>query len=364
MPAQGPVRHGNLSRRTNARNQAQTLGLRRIAAQECHDSTGKSRPLQFIIARFAGARICANVIIESEQVRRVEQSWARYERFLLLLGDTRDCCASRSGAAQLRSVACRRPGETLGHIAQQYGVNLYQLAALNDIGNAHLIYTWQRLTLPADAAHSDRRLCRPNAATHTVRLGETLGSIAEIVRHQPFRAATRPTTSTTPGSSPATFLCCPAKMLIPTPQSQTKTRRRRNLLTPTQACKRRHAHRPPGRDLWLCYRRALRRRASVRTCRRSTTTTTAGFTSAKNCCCRRTEGDSASRRSATRCTERGHCDAHVGQSSHVVQFGDTLGTIAVSYGVSLVDLQALNDTLGVHDLPGPGAGDSRRRHAA
>ena len=71
-----------------------------------------------------------------------------------------------------------RPGETLGQIAEQYGVSVYQLAALNGIGNAHLIYTWQRLSLPAEAAPAEAT--PTSAGTHTVQPGETLGSIAAL----------------------------------------------------------------------------------------------------------------------------------------------------------------------------------------
>ena len=71
-----------------------------------------------------------------------------------------------------------RPGETLGHIAQLYGLSVYQLAALNDIGNAHLIYTWQRLSLPAGTAPIEA--ASVSAGRHRVQPGESLGSIAEL----------------------------------------------------------------------------------------------------------------------------------------------------------------------------------------
>ena len=71
-----------------------------------------------------------------------------------------------------------RPGETLGQIAQHYGLSVYQLAALNGIGNAHLIYTWQRLSLPAGT--TPVAAAPAASATHTVQPGETLGSIAAL----------------------------------------------------------------------------------------------------------------------------------------------------------------------------------------
>ncbi len=68
------------------------------------------------------------------------------------------------------------PGETLGHIAKRYGVNLYQLAALNGINNAHIVYSWQQLTIPADAAPLLAEI--EAVGSHIVQPGETLGSIA------------------------------------------------------------------------------------------------------------------------------------------------------------------------------------------
>lgn len=67
-----------------------------------------------------------------------------------------------------------RPGETLGVIAQRYGVNLYQLAAVNGIGNAHLVYSWQQLTIPAEAPTGEA------IGSHIVQPGETLDSIARL----------------------------------------------------------------------------------------------------------------------------------------------------------------------------------------
>ena len=69
-----------------------------------------------------------------------------------------------------------RPGETLGLIAQFYGVDIYKLAAENGIGNAHLIHSWQTLTIPASAfAAADTPLAQ---GIHVVQPGETLDSIA------------------------------------------------------------------------------------------------------------------------------------------------------------------------------------------
>ncbi len=69
------------------------------------------------------------------------------------------------------------PGETLGLIAQRYGVNLYKLAALNGISNAHVVYSWQQLTIPSEAAGTVPVV--EAVGIHIVRRGETLDSIAK-----------------------------------------------------------------------------------------------------------------------------------------------------------------------------------------
>ena len=69
-----------------------------------------------------------------------------------------------------------RPGETLGLIAQRYGVNIYELAAVNGISNAHLVYSWQQLAIPGEAISASVEA----AGTHIVKPGETLDSIARF----------------------------------------------------------------------------------------------------------------------------------------------------------------------------------------
>ena len=68
------------------------------------------------------------------------------------------------------------PGETLGVIAQFYDVDMYTLAAENGIGNAHLIHSWQTLTIPSSAPLSVADA--PAQGAHIVQRGETLESIA------------------------------------------------------------------------------------------------------------------------------------------------------------------------------------------
>ncbi len=66
-----------------------------------------------------------------------------------------------------------RPGETLGHIAQRYGVDINSLAALNSIGNAHILYAWQELAIPVSGAPVGEAV-----GSHIVQAGESLESIA------------------------------------------------------------------------------------------------------------------------------------------------------------------------------------------
>ena len=69
------------------------------------------------------------------------------------------------------------PGETLGLIAQSYGVDIYTLASLNGIANAHLIHTWQELAIPPSASFGNSAIV--SRGTHTVQRGETLDGIAK-----------------------------------------------------------------------------------------------------------------------------------------------------------------------------------------
>ncbi len=85
-----------------------------------------------------------------------------------------------AGAAQAQRPTAAthivRPGETLGLIAQQYGVDILTLASANGIKDAHSIFSWQQLTIPADSSEADATLVA--RGRHIVRHGETLGSIA------------------------------------------------------------------------------------------------------------------------------------------------------------------------------------------
>lgn len=86
-----------------------------------------------------------------------------------------------AGVAQAQRPAAAkhivRPGETLGLIAQNYGVDIYTLASANGISNAHRIGAWQQLTIPYSAGQ--QRAVAAGGETHIVRPGETLDSIAK-----------------------------------------------------------------------------------------------------------------------------------------------------------------------------------------
>ncbi len=86
-----------------------------------------------------------------------------------------------AGVAQAQRPAASthivRPGETLGLIAQSYGIDLSALASANGISDAHIIYSWQLLTIPANSVQ--RSVSINVVGTHIVRPGESLGSIAK-----------------------------------------------------------------------------------------------------------------------------------------------------------------------------------------
>ena len=85
-----------------------------------------------------------------------------------------------AGAAQAQRPTAAthivRPGETLGLIAQHYGVDIFSLASANGIGDAHRIYSWQQLTIPSGSRNAD--LAIAEQGRHIVRRGESLDSIA------------------------------------------------------------------------------------------------------------------------------------------------------------------------------------------
>ncbi len=84
--------------------------------------------------------------------------------------------SSAQAQRQMAATHIVRPGETLGIIAQSYGVDINALATVNGISNAQLIYSWQELTIPSSAGTQS---ARPAAGgTHIVRRGESLDSIA------------------------------------------------------------------------------------------------------------------------------------------------------------------------------------------
>lgn len=67
-------------------------------------------------------------------------------------------------------------GESLAGIAARYGISADTLARVNGITDPSRIYFGTRLLLSGDSFVAD--VTPPGSATHTVRVGETLGSIA------------------------------------------------------------------------------------------------------------------------------------------------------------------------------------------
>ena len=93
-----------------------------------------------------------------------------------------------AGAAQAQRPAAAthivRPGETLGLIAQQYGVDIFTLASANGISNAHRIFSWQQLTIPSGlpgqqaAPDLTEAPVEASGITHRVKFGESMAKIA------------------------------------------------------------------------------------------------------------------------------------------------------------------------------------------
>lgn len=68
-------------------------------------------------------------------------------------------------------------GDTLSEIALKYNVTIAELAAQNGISNPDLIFAGRTLTIPADGASTAETA--PQTQTYTVQPGDTLGIIAE-----------------------------------------------------------------------------------------------------------------------------------------------------------------------------------------
>ena len=104
-------------------------------------------------------------------------TWSPRAIRLALLGLILLMTTSAQAQRQAAATHIVRPGETLGVIAQSYGVDINMLATANGISNAQLIYSWQELTIPSVAGQQS---ALPAAGrTHVVRRGESLDSIAK-----------------------------------------------------------------------------------------------------------------------------------------------------------------------------------------
>ncbi len=113
-------------------------------------------------------------------VNRAFANWSLRSAAPLLLAAALFILLTSVAQAQRQAAAIHivRPGETLGLIAQNYGVEISALASANGIINAHSIRSWQELTIPGDASPRSTEIAA--RGTHIVRRGESLGSIAEL----------------------------------------------------------------------------------------------------------------------------------------------------------------------------------------
>jgi LysM repeat protein len=68
-----------------------------------------------------------------------------------------------------------QPGETLGQIAVEYGIDPLALAQANNIANGNLIRVGQRLVIPGVSA---RDALEARGERHVVKSGESLSEIA------------------------------------------------------------------------------------------------------------------------------------------------------------------------------------------
>lgn len=87
--------------------------------------------------------------------------------------------ASPAAMAQDAATHTVKAGETLSAIAKRYGVSQQVIISANNIGNASLIYVGQRLVIPGAAqAESASQPAAPTSVVHVVSAGETLAAIA------------------------------------------------------------------------------------------------------------------------------------------------------------------------------------------
>ncbi|MCC6904692.1 MAG: LysM peptidoglycan-binding domain-containing protein [Anaerolineae bacterium] len=83
--------------------------------------------------------------------------------------------AQSSGGAVIHVVTW---GESLGRIAQQYGVSIQSIVSANGLDSADRIYAGQRLTIPGVSSSSQAGTGSAPSQTHTVQVGENLFRIA------------------------------------------------------------------------------------------------------------------------------------------------------------------------------------------
>lgn len=89
-------------------------------------------------------------------------------------GATGDAGTGASGGDAVVHVV--QPGESLGQIAAEYGVDPVALAEANGISNGNLIRVGQKLTIPGITQH---QALQARGTRHVVETGESLSAIAE-----------------------------------------------------------------------------------------------------------------------------------------------------------------------------------------
>ena len=85
---------------------------------------------------------------------------------------------SLAPAAALANVVVK-PGETLSEIAERHGVSLTRLMQINGISNPNLVVAGQSLRLPGSSAGANNAGGSPRGGSVTVQPGDTLSDIAD-----------------------------------------------------------------------------------------------------------------------------------------------------------------------------------------
>ena len=94
---------------------------------------------------------------------------------VLLLATAAPALALPGEQPMLDGIHVVQAGETLGSIAQRYGVTVQAIMAANGLTNANLVYVGQRLRIPGGSGGSSGGTA---SGIYVVKAGDTLGAIA------------------------------------------------------------------------------------------------------------------------------------------------------------------------------------------